>query len=83
MINYQLTQLITDSTRVSSNSNSLIDVFITNSSESIISSGVYPLSISDHDLIYAIRKTGLPKGNRVILNAVISKTLTKNNLRQV
>ena len=62
MINYQLTQLITDSTRVSSNSNSLIDVFITNSSESIISSGVYPLSISDHDLIYAIRKIGLPKG---------------------
>ena len=62
MINYQLTQLITDSTRVSSNSNSLIDVFITNSSESIISSGVYPLSVSDHDLIYAIRKIGLPKG---------------------
>ena len=41
MINYQLTQLITHSKRVSSNSNSLIDVFITNSSESIISSGVY------------------------------------------
>jgi hypothetical protein len=61
-INYQLTQLITDSTRVSSYSNYLIDVFITNSSESIISSGVYPLSISDHDLTYAIRKIGLPKG---------------------
>lgn len=62
MINYQLTQIITNSTRVSSISNSLIDVFITNSSESIISSGVYPLSISDHDLIYAIRKIGIPKG---------------------
>ena len=62
IINYQLTQIITDSTRVSSSSETLIDVFITNSSESIISSGIYPLSISDHDLIYAIRKIGLPKG---------------------
>ena len=62
VVNYQLTQIITDPTRVNINSKTLIDVFITSSSESIISSGVYPLSISDHDLIYAIRKIGLPKG---------------------
>ena len=62
IINYQLTQIITDSTRVSNSSKTLIDVFITNSSKSIISSGVYPLSNNDHNSIYAIRKIGMPKG---------------------
>lgn len=37
-------------------------MFITNSCESIVHFGVYPLSISDHNLIYAVRKIGLPKG---------------------
>lgn len=61
-INYQLTQIIVDPTRVNNNSKTLIDLFITNRCESIIHSGVYPLSISDHNLIYAVRKIGLPKG---------------------
>ena len=33
----------------------------------MINSGVYPLSMSDHSFIYAIRKIGIPRGNpRVI-----------------
>ena len=41
--------------------------FITNKKENVINSGVYPLSISNHSFIYAIRKIGIPRGNpRVI-----------------
>jgi hypothetical protein len=39
----------------------LIDIFITNNKETIVHSGVYPLSISDHCLIYAVRKVGISK----------------------
>ena len=58
---YQLTQVISDATRITSNTSTLIDLFITNNTESIIYSGVYPLSISDHNLIFAIRKIGIPR----------------------
>ena len=59
MVDYQLTQLIKEPTRVKQ---PLIDVFITNKEENISHSGVYTLSISDHNLIYAVRKIGLPRG---------------------
>jgi hypothetical protein len=53
---YQLTQIINDPTRITEYTKSLIDVCITSSPEKIISSGVIHLGISDHGLIYAIRK---------------------------
>ena len=53
---YQLTQLIDSPTRITNSSQSLLDVFITSTPEKIISSGVVHLGISDHSLIYAIRK---------------------------
>ena len=59
MVDYQLTQLIKEPTRVKQ---PLIDVFITNKEENISHSAVYTLSISDHNLIYAVRKIGLPRG---------------------
>ena len=59
MVDYQLAQLIKEPTRVKQ---PLIDVFITNKEENISHSGVYTLSISDHNLIYAVRKIGLPRG---------------------
>ena len=48
-------------TRVNSKSQTLIDVFITNKEDNISHSGVYTLSISDQNLIYAVRKIGLPR----------------------
>ena len=53
---YQLTQLIDSPTRITNSSQSLLDVAITSTPERIISSGVVHLGISDHSLIYAIRK---------------------------
>ena len=65
--NYQLFQLIDEPTRVTGNSETCVDHFITNKKENVTNSGVYPLSISDHSFIYAIRKIGIPRGNpRVI-----------------
>ena len=48
--------MIDSSTRITNSSQSLLDVFITSTPEKIISSGVVHLGISDHSLIYAIRK---------------------------
>ena len=59
---YQLTQIINDPTRITESSRSLLDVCITSTPEKIISSGVIHLGISDHSLIYAIRKLNcIPK----------------------
>ena len=48
--------------RVTPKTKTLTDLVITNSVESLSHSGVYPLSISDHSLIYAVRKIGIPRG---------------------
>ena len=67
LISFQMNQVLTVPTRVSVKSKTLIDLVITNSKEKLTHTGVYPLSISDHYLIYAIRKIGIPRGQpRVI-----------------
>jgi hypothetical protein len=53
---YQLTQLINCPTRITQSSRSLLDVVIASMPEKIIFSGVVHLGISDHSLIYSIRK---------------------------
>ena len=47
---------ITEPTRVTNNSASLIDVILTSNPERFALSGTMKLGISDHDLIYTIRK---------------------------
>lgn len=59
---YQLTQTIHEFTRVTPVSSSLIDVHLTNDPTKISTSGVIHVGISDHSLIYTIRKIGIPKG---------------------
>ena len=53
---YQLSQLINEPTRVTLTTSSLIDHVVTNTPEKISHSGVVHTGISDHSLIYAIRK---------------------------
>ena len=53
--------MISEPIRVTSNTSTLIDLFITNNTKSIVHSGVYSLSISDHNLIFAIRKIDIPR----------------------
>ena len=62
MVHYQLALLIKEPTRVNAKSQTLIDVFIMNKEDNISHSGVYTLSISDYNLIYAVRKICLPRG---------------------
>ena len=53
---YQLYQTIEEPTRVTKTSSTLIDHHATNSTGKIARSGVIHIGISDHSLIYAIRK---------------------------
>lgn len=64
---FQMEQIIKEPTRVTENHSSLIDHIITNAKHKIIKSGVYPMSISDHNLVYLIRKQGIPRGNPRII----------------
>ena len=54
---FNLTQLITEPTRVTNISQSLIDLCITNTPDKITASGVQSLGISDHSLVYLVRKS--------------------------
>ena len=53
---YQLSQLIDEATRVTMTTTSLIDHIVTNTPEKISDSGVIHTGISDHSLVFAIRK---------------------------
>ena len=53
---YQLTQIINEPTRVTETTSSLIDVILTNTPENISTSGVLHIGVSDHSLVYTIRK---------------------------
>ena len=51
-----MTQLIRNSTRVTNNSNTLLNHFATNTPKFIAISGVKTIGFSDHDLIYGMHK---------------------------
>ena len=53
---YQLSQLIDEATRITMTTSSLIDHIVTNTQEKISDSGVIHTGISDHSLVFAIRK---------------------------
>ena len=53
---YQFTQLIDEATRITPTTTSLIDHIVTNMPEKISDSGVIHTGISDHSLVFAIRK---------------------------
>lgn len=58
---YQLSQLINEATRVTISSSTLIDHAVTNTPVNISDSGVIHTGISDHNLIFAIRKIHFSK----------------------
>ena len=63
-------QLITEPTRITLDSQTLIDICITNSPDKITASGTLSLGISDHSLVYLVRKSNYPKwgeGNKPII----------------
>ena len=57
-------QLITEPTRVTPTSATVIDLILTNRSENISESGVIHLGVSDHSLVYLVRKFTPPKSRK-------------------
>ena len=59
---YQLSQLIDEATQVTMTTSSLIDhIIVTNKPEKISDSGVIHTGLSDHSLVFAIRKISVVK----------------------
>ena len=58
---YDFHQLITEPTRITLTSQTLIDLCITNFPDKITASGTFSLGISDHSLVYLVRKSSYPK----------------------
>lgn len=56
---YQLSQLIKEPTRITRTSSTLLDHFVTSNPEKITISGVVHTGVSDHSLIFAIRKINI------------------------
>ena len=53
---YQLYQMINQPTRVTQFTSSLLDICVTSNPEHVILTDVVPLGVSDHNLIYVVRK---------------------------
>ena len=58
---YHFKQLIAKPTRVTSDTRTLIDHITTNRKDNVSESDVIPCGISDHDAVYMVRSTRLPK----------------------
>ena len=56
---YGLDQLITEYTRITDKSSTLIDLIFTNTPDRVVCSGVSHIGISDHSLVYAYRKVSI------------------------
>ena len=54
---YNLSQIISQPTRITNTSKSLIDLCFTNYCDKVTVSGAHSLGINDHSLIYLIRKS--------------------------
>jgi hypothetical protein len=78
---YQLTQLIDEATRITETSSTLIDHFVTNEPEKFSKCGVIYSGISDHSLIYAIRKININhKFKENIIEIRNTKNINENKL---
>ena len=58
---YGLVQLIKKPTRLTETTKTILDLIFVNNEHGIIDSGIVPISISDHSLVYCILKTGVKK----------------------
>jgi hypothetical protein len=58
---FQMNQVITAATRITGNTDSLLDIIATNRPDKVKESGVFHLGISDHSLVYMCLKISLPR----------------------
>ena len=76
---YGLDQLIQERTRVTESSSSLIDLCLTNILTTVVDSGVTHLSISDHSLIYVVRKAHYVQTDAKIIEARTMRNFNSEN----
>ena len=76
---FNLSQMITQPTRVTESSATLIDVILTSHENLIIDTKVMPSSISDHDLIYAVLKLKRQRPNPVYITTRIFKNYQQDD----
>ena len=80
---YGLHQLISEPTRITETSSTMIDLIFTNTPDKIVCSGVSHVGISDHSLIYAFRKlsTGLHNKGHSTVNYRKFKNFNSESFR--
>jgi len=76
---YGLAQLITDPTRVTINTQSLIDLCVTNSPDKVSKSGVHHIGISDHSLVFMTRKARFERSPSRIIQIRSYKHFNEDN----
>ena len=79
---FNLAQLITQATRVTESSATLLDVILASSTKLVIESNLMPISISDHDLIYVVLKLKKGRHKEIHLNIRIFRHYDPNLFRQ-
>ena len=78
---YQYRQLIDQPTRITQLTSSIIDLFLTNHPWNFSDSGVTDIGISDHCLVYAIRKICIPKSNPKTVTSRCFKNFIPDSFR--
>ena len=58
---YNAYGLIKEATRTTAETNTLTYYIVTNKKDNVADSGIIPCGLGDHDLVYIIRHTRLPK----------------------
>ena len=76
---YQFTQLIKDPTRITAHSQTLLDHIYTTDKDKVRASGVMQCSISDHSLIYLIRRAKKQRGPSKIIHYRNFKSYSSEN----
>ena len=76
--------MIREPTRITDKSSTLLDLCVTNSPVNVVASGVLHLSISDHSLVYMVRKAHYKRnGARIVEVRSLKKFNRQNFLRDL
>ena len=78
---YQFTQLIKTPTRITARSQTLLDHIYTTDKDKVRTSGVMQCSISDHSLIYLIRRSKKQRGPSKIIHFRNFKSYSSDNFQ--
>ena len=75
---YGFSQVIKQAIRISKNTSTLIDLILSNNRMGISRSGVFPISLSDHDMVGCIRKLHNKYAPRIIKCRYYSSYMSRN-----